>query len=111
MGKWKAIFNLVTTLCVGVFDLPSIDDLLAFAQDIYKKLFDSCCLVGSDHTLTHKVVVKVIEMHHWCFNQDECGYGSNRQHQLLWWLNMKAGLYHLGDQQPWGPWNFGNGGT
>jgi hypothetical protein len=42
----------------------------------------------------HKVCVKLIEMRHWSDDQ-ECGYGSNRQHHMWCWLNSDKSGFQL----------------
>ena len=79
-------------------------DLLRMAQEVYKGVFEWCFSDEIvDENVVHKFTVKVIEMYHWRYNQ-VCGYGSNRQHQLWWWLDMDACDWDAAFRQDLGPW-------
>ena len=79
---------------------------LAKAEEVYSDIFMFC----SHEKDAHKVCVKIIEMHHWSHDQ-ECGYGSNRQHQMWWSLDMDAGIYNSGNQRDWGLWQVSTSST
>ena len=74
------------------------------AQSIYKEKFDHFISFGIEERVSHRLTVKYVEMFHWSRNQ-ECGYGSNRQHQMWCALGMSAGDKEAADSQSWKPWS------
>ena len=98
--KWKRMFEIVSRFPTVTV---SEDILLEKAEEEFERVLQFCL---DDH----KVCVKVIEMYHWCYNQD-CGYGSNRQHQMWWSLDMDAGIYNSGNQRDWGLWQVSTSST
>ena len=120
---WDRIMGILEKIVL----IPKAD-LLDMAYEIYEGVFDCCFsyeLIDIENEVhatistnlveepvihfkeVHKFTVKVIEMYHWRYNQ-VCGYGSNRQHQMFWWLDMDACVWDAAFRQDMGPWRFGS---
>ena len=106
LQKWEDIFALAVR-CDTVIE--SFDTLLDTAHAIYNSiLLQICANPNPNNFLTekesHKFTVKLLECYHWSFRQP-CGYGSNRQHQLLIKLDMPEGKKEFASQQKLTRWS------
>ena len=107
--KFEDAFETVATIAADMSMTPAVSkrDLVVRAEETHQSVIQLCIeSLQLERKDARKVAVKLMEMRHWCYNQP-CGYGSNRQHQMWWWLDMKAGLHEIADSQSWGSWTFG----